>query len=166
MTVSRTDATTSTARAPNPLLAWEAVIMRAGILALVLFLVVAVALPLATLLLKSFQSADGRFVGIANYMHYFSTPQLVGSLWNSVWVSAVATLIVVPLAFGYAYALTRTAMPGKPFFAGVALLPLFAPSLLSAISLIYIFGNQGFLKSWLLGGTIYGPAGMILAHVF
>ena len=51
-------------------------------------------------------------------------------------------------------------------FAALALLPLFAPSLLPAISLIYIFGNQGFLKSWLVGGSIYGPIGIVLAQVF
>ena len=124
MTNTRTDTPHRTAaRPPNPVLAWEPAIMRAGVLALVAFLVVAIALPLATLLLKSFQSADGHFVGLANYARYFATPQLVSSLWNSVWVSVVATSIVVPLAFGYAYALTRTAMPGKPFFAGLALLP-------------------------------------------
>ena len=43
--------------------------------------------------------------------------------------------------------LTRTRMPVKGLFTALALLPLFAPSLLSAISFIYIFGNQGFLKS-------------------
>ena len=51
-------------------------------------------------------------------------------------------------------------------FAAVALLPLFAPSLLSAISFIYIFGNQGFLKGWLMGATVYGPIGIVLAQVF
>ena len=48
----------------------------------------------------------------------------------------------------------------------LALLPLFAPSLLSAISFIYIFGNQGFLKSWLMGASVYGPIGIVLAQVF
>ena len=51
-------------------------------------------------------------------------------------------------------------------FMALALLPLFAPSLLSAISLIYIFGNQGFLKSWLMGASVYGPIGIVLAQVF
>ena len=31
--------------------------------------------------------------------------------WNSVWVSALVTVITVPLAFGFAYALTRSCMP-------------------------------------------------------
>lgn len=140
--------------------------MRVAILALVVFLMLAIALPLATLLSKSFQDSTGRFIGLANYARYFATPSLVASLWNSFWVAAVATIIVVPLAFLYAYGLTRTRMRAKGFFLAVALLPLFAPSLLSAISLIYIFGNQGFLKSWLFGASVYGPIGIILAQVF
>src|SRR4029077_3179453 len=29
-----------------------------------------------------------------------------------------------------------------------------------------IFGNQGFLKGWLFGGSIYGPLGIVMAQVF
>jgi iron(III) transport system permease protein len=147
-------------------LAAEEIVMRAAIVALVVFLLLAIAFPLATLLSKSFRDGDGHFVGLANYVRYFSTPTLVASLWNSFWVAALSTALVVPLAFVYAYALTRTRMPAKPAFIALAMLPLFAPSLLSAISLIYIFGNQGFLKGWLMGATIYGPIGIVLAQVF
>ena len=160
-----TYAATVAVREPRRITA-EDVVMRVAILALVVFLVLAIALPLATLLSKSFQDSTGRFIGLANYARYFSTPSLVASLWNSFWVAMVATIIVVPLAFLYAYGLTRTRMRAKGFFLAVALLPLFAPSLLSAISLIYIFGNQGFLKTWLFGASVYGPIGIILAQVF
>jgi iron(III) transport system permease protein len=144
----------------------EEIVMRAAIAALLVFLILAIAVPLAVLLIKSFQDGDGRFVGLANYARYFTTPTLVASLWNSVWVAALSTAIVVPLAFLYAYALTRTCLRAKGLFMAVALLPLFAPSLLSAISFIYIFGNQGFLKNWLMGASIYGPIGIVLAQVF
>jgi iron(III) transport system permease protein len=160
-----TYAATMAVREPRRISA-EDVIMRVAILALVAFLVIFIALPLGTLLSKSFQDSAGRFVGLANYARYFSTPSLVASLWNSFWVAMVATIIVVPLAFLYAYGLTRTRMRFRGFFLALALLPLFAPSLLSAISLIYIFGNQGFLKSWLFGASVYGPIGIILAQVF
>ena len=43
---------------------------------------------------------------------------------------------------------------------------MFAPSLLSAISLIYLFGNQGLLKDALMGASIYGPIGIVIAQVF
>jgi iron(III) transport system permease protein len=135
-------------------------------LLLVFWLITTIALPLGVLLIKSVENAKGEFIGLANYARYFATPALVGSLWNSVWISALSTAIVIPLAFGYAYCLQRTAMPLKALFLSIALLPIFAPSLLSAISFIYIFGNQGFLKSWLFGNEIYGPIGIVLSQVF
>jgi iron(III) transport system permease protein len=149
------------------ILVWrDAILMGLGIALILVFLVVAIALPISVLLVKSFQNKTGAFVGLANYVRYFTTPQLVASLWNSLWVAMLSTCVVVSLAFGYAYALTRTKMPAKTALTAIAMLPLFAPSLLSAISFIYIFGNQGFLKSWLFGGTIYGPIGIILAEVY
>src|SRR3712207_7815878 len=77
------------------------------IVLLALFLLLAIALPLWALLSKSFQDADGGFVGLANYRTYFTTPMLLASLFNSIWVAALTTAIVIPLAFLYAYALTR-----------------------------------------------------------
>ena len=58
-----------------------------------------------------------------------------------------APLIVVPLAFLYAYALTRAVLPARWLFQGIALIPIFAPSLLPGLALIYLFGNQGFFKA-------------------
>jgi iron(III) transport system permease protein len=138
-----------------------AVVVLAG-----LFLLVTLVAPLVALLAKSFQDDRGAFVGLANYARYVETPALLGSLWNSIWVAAVTTAIVLPLAFGYAYALTRSAIPFKGAFRAIALIPILAPSLLPALALIYLFGNQGILKPLLMGGTIYGPAGIIVAQVF
>ena len=133
---------------------------------LLVWLLLIIALPLGTLLIKSVQNSKGEFVGLANYAQYFATPSLVASLWNSLFIAGVTTAIVVPLAFVFAYCLKRTSMPVKTLFFSLALLPIFAPSLLSAISLIYIFGNQGFLKHWLMGAEIYGALGIIMAQVF
>ncbi|PPD14913.1 MAG: putative 2-aminoethylphosphonate ABC transporter permease subunit [Methylobacterium sp.] len=142
----------------------EALVATALLLGLALVLVLLIAVPLWSLLSKSVQNSNGQFVGLANFSRYIATPSLVASLWNSIWVSSLVALIVVPLAFLYAYALTRSRMPGRGLFMAVAMTPLFAPSLLSAISLIYIFGNQGFLKSWLFGASIYGPVGIVIAE--
>jgi len=153
------------AAAPARQLSREDWVMRIGISFLCLFLIVTIAMPLALLLIKSFQR-DGEFVGLANYVTYFSTPTLVASVWNSLFIAITATVITVPLAFAYAYALTRTCLPFKGVFMAIAMLPIFAPSLLPAISLIYIFGNQGFLKELLLGASVYGPIGILMAMVF
>ena len=144
----------------------ETLVMRLGVLLIIVWLLLTIALPLWALLSKSFQNADGQFVGLANYVRYFTTPALFGSVFNSITVALLTTAIVIPLAFGYAYALTRSQIPLKGILYAVALFPLFAPSLLSAISLIYLFGNQGLLKDMLFGATIYGPIGIVMAQVF
>ena len=141
-------------------------LMQAGLWLALAFLLAALVLPMAMLLVRAFQDAEGGFVGLANFATYVSTPALVRSVWNSVWTAAVTTVIVVPLAFGYAYALTRSCMPFKPVFRAVMLLPILAPSLLPALALIYLFGNQGMLRWLLLGENIYGPWGIIAAQVF
>lgn len=122
--------------------------------------------PLAMILVKSVQDKDGAFVGLALFREYFATPALQRSVWNTLWVASVVTLVTVPLAFAYAYALTRSCMPGKTVFRVIALTPILAPSLMSAISFIQWFGTQGLLKGLLFGASVYGPIGIILSSIY
>jgi len=131
-----------------------------------LFLTLALALPLASLLLRAFEDQHGSFVGLRNFAIYVTTPSLVRSAWNSVWTAFITTCVVIPLAFAYAYGLTRSCMPGKWIFRAIMFLPILAPSLLPALSLIYLFGNQGMLRWMMNGGSIYGPWGIIGAQIF
>ena len=142
------------------------VLMRLGICLLIGWMLITLVLPLWWLLSKSFQGQNGEFVGLANYLHYFSTPALFASVWNSLFVALLTTAIVLPLAFVYAYALQRSCMRFKGVFQALALIPILAPSLLPAISLIYLFGNQGFLKEWMFGVSVYGPFGIVVSQVF
>lgn len=131
-----------------------------------LFLAVAIVLPLYSMLSKSLENKTGDFVGLSNYQDYFSTPALFQSAFNSFLISVIGTFIVLTIAFAYAYALTRTKMPFKWFFKIVAIVPLLTPSMLSGISLVYWFGNQGIAKSFLLGEPIFGPIGIVLGSVY
>ena len=132
---------------------------------IILFLIFLV-LPLVALISKSLQNKEGEFIGLANYNLYLQEPALFQSLFNSLFVAISSTIIVVILAFLFSYALTRTCMPFKGFFKLIALIPLLSPSILAAIALVYWFGNQGVLKEVLLGKSIYGPIGIIMASVY
>lgn len=148
---------------------WTDRVAHVGLALGVLLLVAFLALPLMAILRQALQGKAGEFVWLANFIDYARTPALLESLWNSLWVSMLVTLIAVPLAFVFAYALARSCMPLKPLFRGITLIPLLAPSLLSAISLIYWFGNQGVLKQGLdaLGvAQIYGAPGIVIAECF
>ncbi len=136
------------------------------LLAALALMLIGLALPLYTMLLKSLQNSSGEFIGLMNYRYYFSTPALVNSILNSFSIALMTTLLVVVLAFLCAYGITRTCMPGKKLFRTLTLLPILAPSLLPAISLVYIFGTQGYMKSLLGDTSIYGPVGIVIGMCF
>jgi iron(III) transport system permease protein len=140
--------------------------LRGLVLLLLALFLLFLALPLAAMLRKSFEDRAGSFVGLANYVAYFSTPALSVSLWNSLFVAAVTTAIVLPIALVFAFALTRSRMPGRAMFRAVVMIPVLAPSLLPAIALVYLFGNQGMARWVLFGHSIYGPIGIVVAQVF
>src|SRR2546423_208660 len=121
---------------------------------------------MAAILVKSVQDRAGEWAGLPNSPAYFRTPALSQSIWNSVWVSTLVTVITIPLAFTFAYGLTRSCMRFKALLRNVALVPILAPSLLAAISFIFWFGNQGLLKV-LMGNTqIYGAPGIVISMIF
>ncbi|PSL15816.1 iron(III) transport system permease protein [Marinobacterium halophilum] len=132
----------------------------------VLFLLIALLMPLTTMLVKSLQNTAGEFIGLSNFVAYFSNAALTQSILNSLNIAIWTTVIVVSTAFVFAYALTRSGMVGKKGFRILTMLPLFAPSLLPALSMIYLFGNQGILKDWLPVDSIYGPVGIVMGLSF
>ena len=146
-------------------------ILRGFIVLSTLWLLVGVLLPLYPMLIRSFQDADGQWIGLDNYIRYFQTPALSVSIFNTFYIAIASALISVVLGFIYAYALTRTAMFGKPFFRIVGLLPLFIPPLAHSIGLVYLFGNKGLITTGffsLIAGfdiNLYGSNGIIIGEV-
>lgn len=128
-------------------------------------------LPLVTLFAKAFQNEAGVFIGLDNFARYFSTPSLVQSFQNTLFIASMTTAISVTLAFTYAYCLVRTNIKGKTLFRYTALLPLFAPTMMHGIALMYLFGNQGLITKGFFGAVpgieidLYGPIGIIIAEV-
>ena len=126
--------------------------------------------PLGSILVKALQDGSGAYAGWQHVGTLLSEPRLHSALANSLWLAAASTGLVLPLALGFAFALTRSRLPGRPAWRLLALSPLLAPSLMPGISLVYLFGNQGLLKSWLglLGAdaSIYGPIGIVMGELF
>lgn len=129
-------------------------------------MVLFILMPLWAMLTKSVQNANGEFVGLANFATYFSSSSLWVSVGNTFTLGVIVTSVVGVLAFGYAYALTRSCMPFKGVFQILGTAPILAPSLLPAISLIFLFGNQGIAKEMLLGNSVYGVIGISMGLIF
>ena len=72
--------------------------MRVCMLVIGLFLAIAIILPLYTMFSKSLENKVGDFIGISNYIDYFSTPSLFQSAYNSILISVIGTIIVLLFA--------------------------------------------------------------------
>ncbi|WP_226507195.1 putative 2-aminoethylphosphonate ABC transporter permease subunit [Pseudomonas sp. MWU16-30317] len=143
----------------------EYTIYVAGVVCLT-FLCVFFIFPVAAIGLKSLHNSEGGFVGLANYISFLSTPTALELTRNSLQVSSIATATAVLLAFTYAAFLTQTKVPLVSLFRTIALAPMLAPSLYSALSVVRVFGNQGIAKSLMGEHSIYGPIGIVLCDVF
>ena len=121
--------------------------------------------PLYSLFSKAFISADGTFVGLGNYAEYFSTPALSVSIGNTIYISVFTAIVSTLIGFVYAYGVTRTNIKGKQFFRYAALIPLFLPTVVHGLSLVYLFGVQGVVTNlgWDIG--LYGKTGIILSEI-
>jgi len=128
------------------------------------FLLILIA-PLCSLFVKAFYGQDGAFVGFANYEKYFGTPSLSISILNTVEVSLIVAGASTLLGFIYAYSITRTNMVFKRVFVYTALLPIFMPTVVHALALVYLFGTQGVVTQLGFDIGLYGRTGIILAEI-
>ncbi|WP_054891138.1 MULTISPECIES: putative 2-aminoethylphosphonate ABC transporter permease subunit [unclassified Pseudomonas] len=130
---------------------------------LLLLLLLAVLMPLLAIFWRGFSGEAGQGGGLQAAAELFASDNFRWLLGNSLAVAFSVALIVVPLAYLFAYALQRTLIPAKGLWRGISLLPLLAPSMLPAIALVYLFGNQGLLRG-LLSDNIYGFWGIVVGE--
>ena len=102
----------------------------------------------------------------ATYISFFSKKYYYEALRNSIVLAITTTVLVVCIAFCFAY----LGLKGPRIIRGplrlLGLLPLIAPPFLFALSLIVIGGRQGILtKAFMLPFHIYGWPGVIIAQV-
>jgi iron(III) transport system permease protein len=124
-----------------------------------------IAFPIWMILREGLILADGSW-GLGNFIEYFGDPRFLVVTWRSLAVSVSATVITVVLAYGFAYALTRTIIPLKDVWRFCALLPVFAPSLVQALGVQFLLGRNGLINN-LLGTRldIYGFWGILISDV-
>lgn len=138
--------------------------VRGGQWLLLALLLLGVLLPLLAMLWRGLAGDPGQGGGLLAARELVASANFRWLLGNSLKSALAVVLIVLPLAYAFAYALQRTCVPGKGLWRGISLLPLLAPSMLPGIALIYLFGNQGVLRH-LLTDNVYGFWGIVLGQV-
>ena len=120
--------------------------------------------PLVHILGRSFSTPDG--FGLSNYAAMLGNQRFLRITQNSFAVTIVSTVLAVGLAYVFAYAIQRTTMPMRNLFRLIAVLPLFAPSLVQAQGLVLLFGRNGLInRTFDLGIDLYGYWGIVIASV-
>lgn len=89
----------------------------------------------------------------------YLTPYNLRAVTNTLVMGAGVAVAATLLGFVVAYALTVTRVWGSRAMRVLFLAPLFAPSIMPAIGLIYLVGSNGVL----LNLDLYGPLGVFLA---
>lgn len=126
-------------------------------------LVVFFVYPVAEILSRSLSTPAG--IGLDNFSNTFGSRRFGNLLWNTLVMAGLSVASTVVLAFAYAYALQRCAIPFKPLFRVAALLPLFAPSLVQGQGLLLFLGRNGILnREFGLAIDIYGLKGVVIAN--
>ncbi|MEF3307512.1 ABC transporter permease subunit [Paenibacillus sp. GYB004] len=124
-------------------------------------------LPLLILLIRSLDTGQGYTFG--HYAAVWKERDLIGTVLNSLKVSAAAASITTVLGFILAYAIhcTRIFRPVKGVLRTVIVAPMLLPTITYGFAIMYSFGNQGLITK--LAGRnlfdIYGFNGLLIGYV-
>ena len=121
-----------------------------------------VALPLIGLLQQVHWSHLGHDLGSSA-----ARDSLQLSLETSLWATALAVVLGVPLA----WVLARADLPGRAFVRALVLLPMVLPPVVGGVALLYAFGRSNGLLGPFLHDTLgiqltFSKAGVVLAETF
>ncbi len=140
--------------------AWRRRAMKAG-LALLIFLAMSfIALPVASLFLKS---------PMDTVLRSLYSPMVVDALKLSLSTSAVSTMIVILLGTPLAYVNARFRYPGKEIADSLIDLPVIMPPAVAGIALLMAFGRMGIVGQHLnaIGISIaFTTLAVIIAQIF
>lgn len=141
-------------------------VQRIMMLLMFLFFAIFLVMPMLMMFGQIFTDDFGNWVGLDNFREYFSNPLLYSSIGHSLLISFVTALSSTLLGLLYAYGITRTNMKGKRAYKYLALLPIFIPTMVHGMALIYLFGKTGLITTaFHLAGSVYGRNSIILALI-
>ena len=101
---------------------------------------------------------------LSNYRYFFSVTAYVSTMWATVWVAVVSTVLAIGLAFPFAYWLSRY-VPKRlrtPLLV-LVIVPFWSSYLLRVYSWLTILGEKGVLNRFLQwAGITHHPLGIFL----
>lgn len=112
-------------------------------LAIALFLIVFLAVPVATVAYVAFTEKGTGVPTLVNFLDFARTDLFVRSFWNSLYVSAMTVVWSSVLALPLAYLTTRFEFRGAALVQTLGFLPLIMPPFVGAVAMQLLFGRNG-----------------------
>ncbi len=104
-----------------------------------------------------------------NIIQVTKDPEVINSIWLTIWTSLAATVVFAIAAIPFAYLLARKQFPGKSIIMGIINLPIVIPHTAAGIALLGFISRDTFIGSIAsrIGLDFVGnPAGIALAMAF
>lgn len=140
-------------------------ILLVGVVPVLLFLS-----PLFLVAINSFL-VKGEFT-LENYLRFFSSQMYLKSLWNSLFIASITTVVIAPIGLLIVASIEKYER-GKKIVKLLTSLPLVFSSYVFCIALIYIYGRTGIMNYILsvmglefpFSNLLYSITGIIFANV-
>ena len=114
--------------------------------------------PIVRLFISCITDKNGQ-IDFSNILYVFEKTDFFQALLNSVKLGLFVGLMATIVGYIYAFAINRTAIPGKKFFNVMAILPILSPPFVISLAVMLLFGRSGLITKQLLGirgNNIYG----------
>ena len=114
--------------------------------------------PIVRLFISCLTDKGGQ-LNLDNINYVFTKTDFFQAFWNSVKLGLFVGLMATIVGYLYAFAITRTKLPGKKFFNIMAILPILSPPFVISLAVMLLFGRSGLITKSLLhirNNNIYG----------
>lgn len=114
--------------------------------------------PIVRLFISCLTDKTGQ-LNLDNINYVFTKTDFFQAFWNSVKLGLFVGLMATVVGYIYAFAITRTKLPGKKFFNIMAILPILSPPFVISLAVMLLFGRSGLITKNLLhirNNNIYG----------
>ncbi|WP_455582782.1 ABC transporter permease [Dysosmobacter sp.] len=142
-------------------------LLLAAVVLTILLLLLFVVYPLLKILVFSLTDADGNF-SLANLVTILTTSRYLAVFGRTMLLGVIVAVIATFIGYIFAYTITRTNVPCKKFLKTIATLPILSPPFILSLSIIFLFGKQGFITKTLMGITgnnVYGMGSLVVVQV-
>jgi iron(III) transport system permease protein len=147
-------------------------ILRQPVLAFTIFIIMGtlilfVLYPMAGIVRMSFTGEAGQ-PSLRAMIRVLTSRSYQITFRNSILLALGTSILSTITGYIFAFAITRTEMPGKRFFRTLVQLPIISPPFILALSIIFLFGRQGIITRNIFGITdtnVYGGGSLLAIQV-